>query len=166
MWLVGVETDIQISSYAANSIVTPNPAAPFYPFTTEVSQQSTWFGTVRGRLGLLVTPTILVYGTGGLAYGQTETSFSTLPVGFQCTAFFSCAIGSSSSNRAGWAGGGGVEWMFAPKWTLRAEYLFVDLGSQSVTTAPFTPVAARAYSFTATSPFKENIARAAVNFGF
>jgi outer membrane immunogenic protein len=69
--------------------VTPNPAAPFYPFTTEVSQQSTWFGTLRGRLGLLVTPTILVYGTGGLAYGQTETSFSTLPVGFQCTTLLS-----------------------------------------------------------------------------
>lgn len=170
MWLVGVETDIQLSNYSGKAIATPNPTAPFFPFTTQVSQQSTWFGTLRGRLGVLATPTILVYGTGGLAYGQTETSFSTIPAGFNlgtCPTNFTCALGTSSSNRTGWAGGGGIEWMFAPKWTLRAEYLFVDLGSQSVSATPFTRFGPFAVNnFTATSTFKENIARAAINFGF
>jgi outer membrane immunogenic protein len=55
--------------------------------------------------------------------------------------------------------------VFAPKWTLRAEYLFVDLGSQSVTVPSLNTVGAPV-NFTATSTFKENIARAAINFGF
>ncbi len=167
-WLVGFETDIQLSNYAGTAIATPNPTPPFFPFTTQVSQQSTWFGTLRGRLGFLATPNILLYGTGGLAYGQTETSFSTIPVGFNlgtCPINFTCAVGRSTSNQTGWAAGGGFEWMFAPKWTLRAEYLFVDLGSQSVT-VPSLNTIGTPVNFTATSTFKENIARAAINFGF
>jgi outer membrane immunogenic protein len=168
MWLVGFETDLQLSNYAGTTIVTPNPTPPLFPFTTQVSQQSTWFGTLRGRLGFLATPSILLYGTGGLAYGQTETSFSTIGVGFNlgtCPTNFTCAIGRSASNQTGWAAGGGIEWMFAPKWTLRAEYLFVDLGSQSVTVPSLNTIGAPV-NFTATSTFKENIARAAINFGF
>jgi outer membrane immunogenic protein len=170
-WLVGVETDIQLSNYAGTAIATPSPSSLLLPFTTQVSQQSTWFGTLRARLGWLATQTLLVYGTGGLAYGQTETSFSTVPVGFTlgtCAATGpTCALGTGSSNKSGWAAGGGLEWMFAPHWTLRAEYLYLDLGSQSVSAAPF-PLGSTAFvtSFTASSTFHENIARAAINFGF
>jgi outer membrane immunogenic protein len=144
------------------------PNFPLVPFTTQISQQSVWFGTLRGRLGFLATSNLLVYGTGGLAYGQTETSFSTLAVGTgpgNCPAVFACGLGTTSSNHTGWAAGGGLEWMFAPKWTLRAEYLFVDLGSQSSSVASFNTVFPPV-TYTATSSFKENIARAAINFGF
>jgi outer membrane immunogenic protein len=174
MWLVGVESDIQLSNYAGAAIANPASAALLVPFTTQVTQQSDWFGTLRGRLGILATPNLLVYGTGGFAYGQTTTSFTTLPVGLGlggfCTAAFSgltCATGSSSGIGTGWAGGGGLEWMFAPHWTVRAEYLYVDLGSQSATTAPYSPFGHLfVNNFTASSTFHENIARAAVNFGF
>jgi outer membrane immunogenic protein len=169
-WLIGVETDIQLANYAGTSIATTNPSPGFVPFTTQVSQQSTWFGTLRARLGWLATQTLLVYGTGGLAYGQTETSFSTVPVGFgpgTCVGGLTCALGTGSSNKSGWAAGGGLEWMFAPHWTVRAEYLYMDLGSQSVSAAPFTPFGPLfVNNFTASSTFHENIARAALNFGF
>jgi outer membrane immunogenic protein len=36
--------------------------------------------------------------------------------------------GSFSETRAGWTLGGGLEWMFAPHWTHKAEYLYYDLG--------------------------------------
>jgi outer membrane immunogenic protein len=55
--------------------------------------------------------------------------------------------------------------MFAPHWTLRAEYLYLDLGTQSVTAATLSPFAPP-ITFTATSTFHENLARAAINFGF
>jgi outer membrane immunogenic protein len=167
-WLIGVETDIQLSNYAGTAIATPSPIGLLVPFTTQVSNQSTWFGTLRGRLGFLATSNLLVYGTGGLAYGQTETSFSTITTGLTlgtCHVNFTCAVGTSSSNRTGWAAGGGLEWMFAPHWTVRAEYLFMDLGSQSVT-VPSLNTIGPPVNFTATSTFKENIARAAINFGF
>jgi outer membrane immunogenic protein len=169
-WVVGFETDIQLSNYSGTAIATPAAAAPFASFTTQVSQASDWFGTLRGRLGFLLTPNILLFGTGGLAYGQTDTSFSTIPVGFApgtCPVAFTCAIGRSASVGTGFAAGGGVEWMLAPHWTLKAEYLYVDLGSQSTSVAPFTPFGALALNtFTATSTFHENIVRAGVNFGF
>jgi outer membrane immunogenic protein len=167
-WLIGVETDIQLGNYAGSAVAAPAPTGGFVPFATQVSQQSTWFGTLRARLGWLATQTLLVYGTGGLAYGQTETDTTTVASGFNlgtCPVSFTCATGTASSNRSGWAAGGGLEWMFAPHWTLRAEYLYLDLGTQSVTAttiSTFTPPV----TFTATSTFHENIARAAINFGF
>jgi outer membrane immunogenic protein len=39
-----------------------------------LDQSLEWFGTVRGRAGLLATPQVLLYGTGGLAYGSIKTS--------------------------------------------------------------------------------------------
>jgi outer membrane immunogenic protein len=168
MWLIGVETDIQLSNYSGTAIANPTPIGTPFAFTTTLSQQSAWFGTLRGRAGLLATPNLLVYGTGGLAYGQTETSFTTVLAGSSlgtCPPTFTCATGSASSNRTGWAAGGGLEWMFAPHWTLRGEYLYVDLGSQSVT-APSLNTIFPPVNFTATSVFHENIARAAVDFGF
>ena len=67
---------------------------------------------MRGRVGYLITPTLLIYGTGGFAYGQVSAfGFNTTPTG--------------------WTAGGGVEWMFAPHWSAKAEYLYVDLSNMS-----------------------------------
>ena len=73
-----------------------------------------WFGTVRGRVGYLFTPTFLIYGTAGFAYGQVDA------FGFNNT-------------RTGWTAGGGAEWLFAPHWSVKAEYLYVDLDSNGTT---------------------------------
>ncbi len=73
-----------------------------------------WFGTVRGRAGWLFTPTLLVYGTAGFAYGGVQ------------------AWGQSNT-RTGWTAGGGLEWMFAPNWSAKVEYLYMDLSSGGVT---------------------------------
>ncbi len=163
--MVGVETDIQFSRYQGSAVATPSPVG-FVPFTTQVTEQSDWFGTLRARLGFLVTPNVLVYGTGGLAYGQADTNFNTVATGFtltSCPSFFTCASGQASDIRTGWAAGGGVEWMLAPHWTLRGEYLYIDLGSQSVTAGTVLP---SVFAFDASSTYHENIARAALNFGF
>ena len=73
-----------------------------------------WFGTVRGRAGWLVTPTLLLYGTAGFAYGEVS-------------AF------NFSNTRTGWTAGGGVEWLFLPNWSAKLEYLYVDLDSSGTT---------------------------------
>jgi outer membrane immunogenic protein len=165
-WVVGLEADIQGSSYKgwATNLSTP---AGFAPFTTYVEEHGNWFGTVRGRVGYLVGPNILLYGTGGFAYGQAESSFSTVGTGFTlatCPTTFTCAAGSSSSTRYGWAAGTGFEVAVDQHWTVRGEYLYLDLGTQSATagTSPaylFAPV-----TFTASAPFKENILRLGFNY--
>jgi outer membrane immunogenic protein len=72
-----------------------------------------WFGTVRGRAGYLVTPTLLLYGTAGFAYGDV-------------TAF------QRSNTSTGWTAGGGAEWLFSPHWSAKIEYLYVDLASSGI----------------------------------
>ncbi len=71
-----------------------------------------WFGTVRGRGGILAFTTLLVYITGGFSYGEVHGDVAAL-----------------SNTRAGWSAGGGIEWMFVRDWSVRAEYPYVDLNS-------------------------------------
>jgi opacity protein-like surface antigen len=87
-----------------------------------------YLGTVRGRLGVLVTPALLVYGDGGFAYGGVHEGVdvvSTLP---PSGGGLSPAFGSFTNTRPGWTAGGGLEWMVSPNWSVKAEYLYYDLG--------------------------------------
>ena len=93
-----------------------------------------YVGTVRGRLGWLFTPTLLLYGTGGLAYGGVTLNTATQ---VSNTAFYisnwnvSPGFGgvNYSNTQVGWTAGGGLEWMFWPNWSAKVEYLYYDLGS-------------------------------------
>jgi outer membrane immunogenic protein len=114
-------------------------------------------------VGFLATPNLLLYGTAGLAYGETEVSFATAPTAAACGPAVTCSSGSSSSVRAGWTVGTGGEWKFAPRWSAKLEYLYVDLGSQSVTA---TTTALGPFAFTATAPFREHVVRAGINYSW
>jgi outer membrane immunogenic protein len=72
-----------------------------------------YFGTLRGRLGYAVGQA-LPYVTGGLAYGAVRTG---LP-GFS----------KDTDVKAGWTVGGGVEYALGGSWSVKAEYLYFDLG--------------------------------------
>ncbi len=121
-FVLGVETDFQGTSISGGGNNAPltlfqspyNPNSYLTPIgaITGANTSLSWFGTVRGRVGYLITPTLLIYGTGGFAYGQVSAfGFNTTPTG--------------------WTAGGGVEWMFAPHWSAKAEYLYVDLSNMS-----------------------------------
>jgi outer membrane immunogenic protein len=90
---------------------------------------------VRGRLGYLITPTLLAYATGGLAYGGVNSSVSIFQTILGNTdpipAPPSILGGGYSNTRAGWTAGGGMEWMLMPNWSAKLEYLYYDLGSAS-----------------------------------
>jgi outer membrane immunogenic protein len=94
-----------------------------------------WLGTVRGRLGYLVTPNLLVYGTGGLAYGGYTANLQlTQNWGDLATSnlnFFNYGKSSYSNTMVGWTAGGGLEWMAMSNWSLKVEYLYYDLGNMS-----------------------------------
>jgi outer membrane immunogenic protein len=110
-----------------------------------------WLGTVRGRVGYLVTPTMLAYGTAGFTYGGAYAHINTAAVDNQSFTwnglngshalggFNRTYIGGGSQNKilTGWNAGGGVEWMFMPNWSLKAEGIYWNLGNMSVQTASF-----------------------------
>ena len=89
-----------------------------------IDYDSNWFGTVRARLGYAID-NVLIYGTGGIAYGKMDvTQNLTASNGSESASW----QGSTGGWNMGWTVGGGVEYGI-DRWTLGAEYLYVDLGS-------------------------------------
>ena len=82
-WVFGIETDAQWTGQKGSTTVLCPVAGCFPPgvaagTAASLSDELEWFGTFRGRGGVLVTPSVLLYVTGGLAYGslQTEVALS------------------------------------------------------------------------------------------
>jgi outer membrane immunogenic protein len=87
-----------------------------------------WFGSTRGRIGIAPWCHLLIYATGGVAYGNVDYSANT---NFQ-TPFATYPVSFSQTN-VGWTVGGGLEYAIGHHWTVKAEYLYYDLGSESRT---------------------------------
>ena len=92
-----------------------------------------YFGTVRARLGYAFDR-VLVYGTGGFAYGGVDNRIFIFNPG-------ASADLNKSTTETGFAVGGGIEYAFWRGWSLKAEYQFVDLGSYRLS-APVIPLGA------------------------
>src|ERR1700688_2350188 len=165
MWVYGIEGDISWAN------LDKTVSAPGGPDTTGVrvitaQQKLDSLGTLRGRLGWTPADRVLLFVTGGLAvgHGSLSTALTRLPPSAGCVGGANnCAQGSVSDTKAGWTIGGGLEWAFANNWSVKAEYLYFDIGSLSHTmTDPNFP----AIIFNASADFKGSIARAGVNYHF
>ena len=131
-FVLGVETDFEGADIGGRKFHDPVPAIP--PFTPGetflgTSEDINWFGTFRGRVGYAPFCRFLIYGTGGLAYGDVD---------YSAVVNFANAGGpvipaSRSETNLGWTGGGGLEFAISRHWTIKAEYLYVDLGDESAT---------------------------------
>lgn len=125
-WVVGGEVDISYSGIEGSGGGT--------------SFELDYVGTVRGRIGYAMDR-VMIYGTGGLAYGRGELAVAGL---------------SNNQTHYGWTLGAGIEVMIAPNVTTRLEYLRTDLGSESYATTG-GPVKV---------DFEANILRAGMNYKF
>jgi outer membrane immunogenic protein len=171
----GVETDLSwadIKGTNSQTGVGTITGAPFVIAATGTAEEKLdAFGTLRARLGFTPVERLLVYGTGGLAYGHVEsnTNISETIVPPVVGLGFSNAIGSASSWRAGWTAGAGVEYAFAPHWSAKAEYLYYDLGSISYnsTLTGTVPMATfGTVGMASSADFKGNIVRGGINYKF
>jgi outer membrane immunogenic protein len=126
-FLLGLETDFDATSISNT--------------TGGVETKLPWFGTTRIRAGFLLTPALLFYGTGGVAYGHAEIS---------------APDASITVPGVGWAAGAGLEWKFAPQWSIGAEYLHVELDGPNANIGPVT------FTTKATT----DLGRGTVNFHF
>lgn len=136
-----------------NAFLVPGAAVP-----VALSQKIDWFGTFRARAGILVTPKVLLYATGGMAYGEVNSSDA---IGVVPTAF------SSSTTNVGWTVGAGIEGAIGGNWTAKLEYLYVDLGKVSGSFLTALPafgggVLTGNYS----SRITDNVLRVGINYRF
>jgi outer membrane immunogenic protein len=106
--------------------------------------KDSWLSTVRGRLGY-AADRFMPYITGGAAFGDIKASTP----GF---------AGASTTN-AGWTIGAGLEFAVAQNWSLKAEYLYVDLGKLNCGISCGAAV-------TDNVSFTTNLVRAGVNYHF
>ena len=151
-WVTGIEADIQWSGQKGSSdflcgapplgagacVVSTFLPAGVAGTTLSLNQKLQWFGTLRGRLGTTITPTALLYVTGGPAVGGIKTD-STLS-GLNLGGIVVTSTGSNTTTKTGWTVGAGLEGVISGKWTGKIEYLYVDYGTVSgnvVNTAAF-----------------------------
>jgi outer membrane immunogenic protein len=120
-WVFGVEGDFDWAD-VNGSTACPNPS-----FSCE--SEMDWFATVRGRVGFAAN-NWLFYGTGGLAVADL-TMQTVLPGGSVPPS--GTPTNGSSETAVGWTAGAGVEVGFARRWTVKAEWLYYDLGSDNYT---------------------------------
>jgi outer membrane immunogenic protein len=108
-------------------------------YTWNIKTEMEWLATLRGRLGILVKPNLLIYGTGGIAWAglssdETVTGFP--PQGFNPPQ--TTVLASSSETATGWVAGAGAELALGHGWSLKSEWQhmqFDDLDTQFVGTA-------------------------------
>jgi outer membrane immunogenic protein len=167
MWVVGLETDFS-GADVHNAVSLPGPTDASRIMTA--NERLDWLGTFRGRVGVTPWDRGLLYATGGLAYGHGSLSTALTRPGFGsppappngCGGFNNCQSGSVSTTNAGWTVGGGAEWAFNNNWSVKAEYLYYNIGSLSHTMVdPFFPAV-----FNASAGLKGSIARGGMNFRF
>lgn len=102
-----------------------------------------WLATLRGRVGYTYG-SFLPYVTGGAAFGDINTNIT----GFN----------GSTTDKAGWTVGGGIEAALTGPWTAKVEYLYVDLGSANCSAADC--------GISTNTDFHTNIVRAGLNYRF
>jgi outer membrane immunogenic protein len=130
--VAGIEGDVSFMGNNANVSVAPLPPPAFATTSLSESARLNWLVTVRPRLGY-AWDNWLVYVTGGWALGKVTFSDA-----LQASAV--TFVGNNvSKDLNGWTAGAGVEYGVGGGWTLKAEYLYTDLGSVAVSMGPTSP---------------------------
>jgi outer membrane immunogenic protein len=130
-WVAGAEVDLQGTAAKAGfcGFLECEPRPPSLALTpgswlTNIGQQLDWFSTARGRFGV-ASGRILYYGTGGLAWGRRDTTISETYNGTPPTV----ATATFHDTTMGYVIGAGMEAVVWDKWTVKFEYLFMNLNS-------------------------------------
>jgi outer membrane immunogenic protein len=158
--VVGLEADIQalrLAGTVTNSGGYPTGGNVTYAFTT--SANTNWLLTVRPRLGWAID-NWLVFATGGLAVSDVSATFlwgdsSPAPGVFESATF--------TTVKAGYVVGGGVETAIGPRWSIKAEYLYVRMSTASTSASP---VQWPGQVFTHNTELRASVARAGASFRF
>jgi outer membrane immunogenic protein len=139
-FVVGAEADLSSSRMSGTARVTPiimNNGSAFPGAGFLIARQDTdWFGTLRPRAGMAFGR-VLVYGTGGLAFGRVDYSANVdFRPGTPTPILFFRYPASFTKTKTGWTAGGGVEVAINRHWSWKAEYLYYDLRKESSTANP------------------------------
>lgn len=123
--VAGIEVDISWADMEADGTFT-TPLGSQWKITSNIDT----LGTARGRFGILLNPAFLVYGTAGVAWGLVDVRQATTFVDPQGAFLDDGGRTSTDAAHVGYTVGGGLEWAMSRNWSLKAEYLYIDLGDE------------------------------------
>ena len=176
--VIGLDLDMngltnQKQNISATKMVNLVNFAEHYNSSMFFTKNIDYIGTVRGRLGMLLKPTLLLYGTAGLAYGGISfgtaynASESLAPPNYDPVIMQN----NIKTTRAGWTAGGGLEWMFRPNWSAKIEGIYYDLGTinnnvtlSQISNLPLQPVVWGAANVNAATTFTSGAIRVGLNY--
>ena len=147
----------------SKSTTAPYPCCPTTGFTVTQSVKTDWLLTLRPRVGF-VARRVMFYGTGGLAVANLN--YQAL---FTDTFATAHENGGVDGTKTGWGAGGGGEFDLGHHWSMKGEYLYVNLGSVTTTSTNLRAPAATAWPtnvFTHTADFHSHTGRVGFNFRF
>jgi outer membrane immunogenic protein len=179
--VLGVEVDFQGKSDSHSSTISTTAPSAFFPAqpvsqTATLNERLTTLGTVRGRAGVLWGPNTLIYATAGVAWASaqaTATLNQNVPfVGAPPANIGPYSAGGSINQEVfGPVVGGGIEWKWTANLSIKAEYLYADLGGISFNTnALINPVfgtggtSLSVATANVQTHIHDNIARVGVNY--
>ena len=126
--VVGVEADISWSDSDGSGTFDTDQTGPAV-FSKKHDLSLDYFGTARVRVGL-PTGHFLPYLTGGVAWGKTDGDLAVAYYPNPANPPFGISGASTREHHVGWTLGGGVELALGGNWSLKAEYLHIDLGKE------------------------------------
>jgi outer membrane immunogenic protein len=163
--VAGLEADIQFADMKKSAGFIGAPVLGTQ-LNTSAKSEMEYLGTVRARLGFTPVDRLLVYATGGLAYGQVKTSGSV--VGVQAPAL--AWNGTNSDTKFGYTVGGGLEYAVTNNITIKGEYLYYDLGRSNVLAVGNAAVrgvaALNGIDYASRTENRGSIVRAGLNYKF
>jgi outer membrane immunogenic protein len=153
-FVYGIEVD---GSWLGTKVSATYPDIIGFPGAAPVTLNGKveWLATVRGRVGMALSPT-LIYVTGGVAFGGVKSSWA-VNVPPPCTGTDVICGVAVDKTKTGWVVGGGIEHAFARNWSLRLEALYHDLGK--ITGPSFTE---SGFTYSTTFRHRVTTARAAL----
>lgn len=180
-WMWGLEADVSLAtstdvsgSYTA---VTPSPAFPANPVTTTYTGERAldYIGTLRARLGVLLSPQSLGYVTGGFAFGGADLGAAYAQSCTGCTWIDAANTPNAASDTRdtllGFTIGGGVEFAIDHNWSFKTEYLYYDLGEMVLPmgvggNASAGPISSYGINTQSSADYDGHIVRVGVNLKF
>jgi outer membrane immunogenic protein len=119
-FVIGIDGDYSWADLTGSG----SDTSPINGGHTNYSDKIKWVATLTGRLGYAMNYNWMIFVKGGGAWADFSGSSATFSA-----AGVNTSNGTASETRTGWTIGGGTEWGFAPHWSAKLEYDYVDFST-------------------------------------
>ncbi|HXE17789.1 MAG TPA: outer membrane protein, partial [Stellaceae bacterium] len=150
--VLGLEGDAEGADVSGNGgIVAGSPTGQ-----SHVNSRMDFDASVRGKLGWSFDR-VLVYGTGGVAFGDVTTKYF---------GFTGAQFAKTDGVRIGWTAGGGIAYAITPNWDFGVEYRYTDLGNENLHSLATPPLGGLPVLTTDSNHFVFHAVRAVLSYRF